>query len=87
MTLFNIVTFDSDYNFSDHNVMARTWREAVDILVDSCGSVPTIASVDYADIITWDTHCGRFVDGAFALTAPKLPSDEEIDTYIFDITH
>lgn len=81
MTLFNIVTFDEDYNFSDHNVMARTWREAVDIFVDSCGSIPNIDRVEYADIITEDTYYGRFVDGAFALTAPKLPRDE-IDAYL-----
>lgn len=76
MTLFNIVTFDEDYNFSDHNVMARTWREAVDIYFYSCGSVPNIDRVEYADIITEDTYCGHFVDGAFVLTAPKLPRDE-----------
>lgn len=81
MTLFNIVTFDEDYNFSDHNVMAQTWLEAFEAFVTKSGDY-NIDSVEYARILMNGTTM-YFIDGALVPIedAPELP-DRDIRRYV-----
>ena len=75
-TLFDVATFDNG-NYYSHNVLARSWQEAVDIFTNGGTTRNNVSDVNYAYIFA-DNHTEVFVDGEFIsiLAAPELPKIE-----------